>query len=41
MDCVTLSAHAAFRTLEPSMTLPRRAIDIVRTIEGLPPAGGT
>jgi D-3-phosphoglycerate dehydrogenase len=29
---VTLSAHAAFRTLEASMTLLRRAIDIVRTI---------
>jgi len=32
MDNVTLSAHAAFRTLEASMTLLRRAIDIVRTI---------
>ena len=31
---VTLSAHAAFRTLEASMTLLRRAIDIVRTIVG-------
>jgi D-3-phosphoglycerate dehydrogenase len=29
---VTLSAHAAFRTLEASMTLLRRAIDIVKTI---------
>jgi D-3-phosphoglycerate dehydrogenase len=29
---VTLSAHAAFRTLEASMTLLRRAIDIVGTI---------
>jgi D-3-phosphoglycerate dehydrogenase len=29
---VTLSAHAAFRTLEASMTLLRRAIDIVRGI---------
>jgi len=29
---VTLSAHAAFRTLEASMTLLRRAIDIVRKI---------
>jgi D-3-phosphoglycerate dehydrogenase len=32
MDNVTLSAHAAFRTLEASMTLLRRAIDIVRKI---------
>jgi len=32
MENVTLSAHAAFRTLEASMTLLRRAIDIVRTI---------
>jgi D-3-phosphoglycerate dehydrogenase len=32
MDNVTLSAHAAFRTLEASMTLLRRAIDIVRSI---------
>jgi D-3-phosphoglycerate dehydrogenase len=32
MDNVTLSAHAAFRTLEASMTLLRRAIDIVRDI---------
>jgi D-3-phosphoglycerate dehydrogenase / 2-oxoglutarate reductase len=32
MDNVTLSAHAAFRTLEASMTLLRRAIDIVRTV---------
>jgi len=29
---VTLSSHAGFRTLEASMTLMRRAIDIVRTI---------
>jgi D-3-phosphoglycerate dehydrogenase len=29
---VTLTAHAAFRTLEASMTLLRRAIDIVRDI---------
>ena len=27
---MTLSSHAAFRTLEASMTLMRRAIDIVR-----------
>ena len=32
MENVTLSAHAAFRTLEASMTLLRRAIDIVRII---------
>jgi len=35
-DNVTLSSHAAFRTLEASMTLMRRAIDIVRTIVGMP-----
>jgi len=27
-----VTAHAAFRTLEASMTLLRRAIDIVKTI---------
>ena len=32
LDNVTLSAHAAFRTLEASMSLLRRAIDIVRRI---------
>ena len=32
MDNVTLTAHAAFRTPEASMTLLRRAIDIVRGI---------
>jgi D-3-phosphoglycerate dehydrogenase len=32
MENVTLTAHAAFRTLEASMTLLRRAIDIVRGI---------
>jgi D-3-phosphoglycerate dehydrogenase len=32
LDNVTLTAHAAFRTLEASMTLLRRAIDIVRKI---------
>jgi D-3-phosphoglycerate dehydrogenase len=32
MANVTLSSHAAFRTLEASMTLMRRAIDIVRSI---------
>jgi D-3-phosphoglycerate dehydrogenase len=31
---VTLTAHAAFRTQEASMTLLRRAIDIVKTIGG-------
>jgi D-3-phosphoglycerate dehydrogenase len=36
LDNVTLTAHAAFRTLEASMTLLRRAIDIVRTIVGAP-----
>jgi len=34
MDNVTLTSHAAFRTLEASMTLLRRAIDIVKTIAG-------
>jgi D-3-phosphoglycerate dehydrogenase len=33
LDNVTLSAHAAFRTLEASMTLLRRAIDIVIGIQ--------
>jgi D-3-phosphoglycerate dehydrogenase len=32
LDNVTLTAHAAFRTLEASMTLLRRALDIVRKI---------
>ena len=36
IDNVTLSSHAAFRTLEASMTLMRRAIDIVRKIVGTP-----
>ena len=36
MANVTLTAHAAFRTLEASMTLLRRAIDIVRGIVGPP-----
>ncbi len=36
MENVTLSAHAAFRTLEASMTLLRRAIDIVRDILNQP-----
>jgi len=30
LENVTLTAHAAFRTLEASMTLLRRAIDIVK-----------
>lgn len=33
LDNVTLSAHAAFRTLEASMTLLRRAIDIVKKVQ--------
>jgi D-3-phosphoglycerate dehydrogenase len=36
MPNVTLTSHAAFRTLEASMTLLRRTIDIVRTIGGKP-----
>jgi D-3-phosphoglycerate dehydrogenase len=38
LDNVTLSSHAAFRTLEASMTLMRRAVDIVRKITGMAPA---
>jgi D-3-phosphoglycerate dehydrogenase / 2-oxoglutarate reductase len=38
MDNVTLTAHAGFRTLEASMVLLRRAIDIVRGIMGSPAA---
>ncbi len=34
MENVTLTAHAGFRTLEASMILLRRAIDIVRGIVG-------
>ncbi len=34
LENVTLSAHAAFRTLEASMTLLRRAIDIVQRVQG-------
>jgi D-3-phosphoglycerate dehydrogenase / 2-oxoglutarate reductase len=34
-DNVTLSAHAGFRTPEASMTLIRRAIDIIRNIHGM------
>jgi D-3-phosphoglycerate dehydrogenase len=36
MENVTLTSHAAFRTLEASETLMRRAIDIVRRIVGSP-----
>ena len=35
---VTLTAHAAFRTLEASMTLLRRAIDIVKGLQDQIPA---
>jgi D-3-phosphoglycerate dehydrogenase len=38
MDNVTISAHAAFRTVEASETLLRRAIDIVRKVQGIPAA---
>jgi D-3-phosphoglycerate dehydrogenase / 2-oxoglutarate reductase len=37
MENVTLTAHAAFRTLEASMPLLRRSIDIVRDIVGQKP----
>jgi D-3-phosphoglycerate dehydrogenase / 2-oxoglutarate reductase len=37
MDNVTITAHAGFRTLEASMTLLRRAIDIVSGIVGKTP----
>jgi D-3-phosphoglycerate dehydrogenase len=33
LENVTLAAHAAFRTLEASMTLLRRAIDIVKSVQ--------
>jgi D-3-phosphoglycerate dehydrogenase len=40
MSNVTLTAHAGFRTLEASMALLRRAIDIVRSLVApSPPAG--
>ena len=39
MDDVTLTAHAGFRTLEASMTLLRRGIDIVKRI--VDDAGGS
>jgi D-3-phosphoglycerate dehydrogenase len=32
MQNVTVTSHAAFRTLEASMTLLRRAVDIVKNI---------
>ncbi len=38
MDNVTITAHAGFRTLEASMTLLRRAIDLVRGIVTAPAA---
>ena len=38
MQNVTVTSHAAFRTLEASMTLMRRAIDIVRRIAAPYPA---
>jgi D-3-phosphoglycerate dehydrogenase len=38
MENVTLTSHAAFRTLEASETLMRRAIDIVRRIAAPSPA---
>jgi D-3-phosphoglycerate dehydrogenase len=34
LENVTLTSHAGFRTLEASMTLMRRAIDVVRAIIG-------
>jgi D-3-phosphoglycerate dehydrogenase / 2-oxoglutarate reductase len=37
MDNVTLSPHAAFRTPEASENLLRRALDIVRKVQGYPP----
>jgi D-3-phosphoglycerate dehydrogenase len=36
MENVTLTAHAAFRTPEASMTLVRRAIDVVRGVADTP-----
>jgi len=36
MENITLTAHAGFRTPEASMTLLRRAIDIVRGLVGTP-----
>ena len=37
LDNVTLSPHAAFRTPEASENLLRRALDIVRKLQGMPP----
>ena len=37
LDNVTLSPHAAFRTPEASANLLRRALDIVRKLQGYPP----
>ena len=36
LDNVTLSPHAAFRTPEASENLLRRALDIVRKVQGYP-----
>ncbi len=36
LDNVTLSPHAAFRTPEASENLVRRALDIVRQVQGMP-----
>jgi D-3-phosphoglycerate dehydrogenase / 2-oxoglutarate reductase len=36
LDNVTLSPHAAFRTPEASANLLRRALDIVRKVQGYP-----
>jgi D-3-phosphoglycerate dehydrogenase len=36
MHNVTLSPHAAFRTPEASENLLRRALDIVRKVQGYP-----
>ncbi len=36
MENVTLSAHSAFRTPEASETLVRMALDIARTVAGVP-----
>jgi D-3-phosphoglycerate dehydrogenase len=38
LDNVTLSPHAAFRTPEASENLIRRALDIVRQVQGMPAA---
>ncbi len=37
LNNVTLSPHAAFRTPEASANLLRRALDIVRKVQGYPP----